>query len=300
MVIIIDLHFLDKPKSIAAFAVPDDAGYTLVECGPYSTHEALIEGLANADIRPEQVHTLLLSHIHFDHAGAAWWWAQQGTQVHVHPRGYKHMLDPTRLYNSARQIYGGRMEELWGKMEAISPDRLTAVEDRQELTIGGRRWTAHHTPGHASHHIAWQVDVSVFTGDVGGCRINAGPVVPPCPPPDIDAEAWYASIDRLRSLQAQRFYLTHYGEISDVDRHLTELAERLDEFVRWIEPYYRDGTSAETVEPLFKRFYSDGLVEAGVSPVDLESYLAANPPYMSVTGLLRYLRIRDERAAQHG
>ncbi|NJB85440.1 glyoxylase-like metal-dependent hydrolase (beta-lactamase superfamily II) [Lewinella marina] len=297
MVKTIDLNFLEKPKSIAAFAVADEAGYTLVECGPYSTHDTLLRGLAEHDIEPQQVHTLLLSHIHFDHAGAAWWWARQGTQVYVHPRGHKHMLDPTRLYNSARQIYGSRMEELWGKMEAIAPERLTAVDDRQVVERGGRRWTAHHTPGHASHHIAWQLDDAVFTGDVGGCRINGGPVVPPCPPPDIDSEAWHESIARLRSLDAARFYLTHYGEITDVNDHLNELGDRLDSYLQWMEPYYRDGARAETVEPLFKQFYSGELREAGVSEADLESYLAANPPYMSVTGLLRWLRIRDERAA---
>ena len=295
MINVIDLDFLGKPKSIAAFAVEDEEGYTLVESGPYSTHENLVAGLAEQNIDPAQVHTLLLSHIHFDHAGAAWWWARQGTQVYVHPRGLKHMIDPERLYNSARQIYGDQMEKLWGKMEGIDPNRISAVEDRKTLDIGGRQWTAHHTPGHASHHIAWQLDDVVFTGDVGGCRINGGPVVPPCPPPDIDAVAWRKSIERLRSLDADAFYLTHYGRVTDTERHLDELGRRLDAYVSWMEPYYRDGSRAETIEPLFKKFYTDELREAGVGERDLESYLAANPPYMSVTGLLRWLKIRDER-----
>ncbi len=295
MITALDLDFLDKSSAIAAFLVADDAGYTLVECGPYSTHENLLARLKDLKVKPESIHTLLLSHIHFDHAGAAWWWARRGTQVFVHPRGLKHMIDPERLYHSARQIYGDRMDELWGKMEAIDPDRISSVDDREELLIGGQTWVAHHTPGHASHHIAWQLDQSVFTGDVGGCRIHGGPVVPPCPPPDIDAGAWRASIDRLRSLDAEAFYLTHYGQITDTSAHLDELGRRLDEYISWMEPYYRDGTRAETIEPLFKRFYTDKLRTAGVGEQDMESYLAANPPYMSVVGLLRWLRIRDER-----
>ncbi|MGB3798675.1 MAG: MBL fold metallo-hydrolase [Lewinella sp.] len=297
MINTIDLKFLDKPKSIAAFCVSDDDGYTLVECGPYSTHEELLDGLAELDISPKEVHTLLLTHIHFDHAGAAWWWAGKGTKIYVHPRGRKHMIDPERLYSSAKQIYGDRMEELWGKMEGIDPDRIQEVDDQEQLTIGGKKWIAHHTPGHASHHIAWQVDQTVFTGDVGGCRIGGGPVVPPCPPPDIDAEAWRASIDRLRSLEAKDFYLTHYGRITDVNAHLDELGDRLERYVSWMEPYYRDGASAETVAPLFKKYMSDELTLLGVNEADLESYMAANPPYMSVTGLLRWLSKRDERAA---
>ena len=295
MVHVIDLHFLETEESIAAFVIPDQKGYTLVESGPFSTHETLLAGIEEHGIDPARVHTLLLSHIHLDHAGAAWWWARQGTQVYVHPRGKKHMIDPSRLYESARQIYGDRMEELWGQMEAIDPERITAVEDKQEVTVGGQSWVAHHTPGHASHHIAWQLGNVVFTGDVGGCRIAGGPVVPPCPPPDIDAEAWKSSIDRLRSLPAESFYLTHYGQITDTDRHLAELEQRLDRYVTWMEPYHRDGTAAETIAPLFKRYVTEELTDAGVGEDGLASYLAANPPYMSVTGLLRWLRKRDER-----
>ncbi|WP_116105631.1 MBL fold metallo-hydrolase [Lewinella sp. IMCC34191] len=298
MINTIDLNFLDKSKSIAAFCISDDDGYTLVECGPYSTHEDLLDGLSELNISPKEVHTLLLTHIHFDHAGAAWWWARQGTQVYVHPRGLRHMIDPERLYGSAKQLYGDRMEELWGKMEGIDPTRIEEVSDRQELSIGGRKWVAHHTPGHASHHIAWQLGNTVFTGDVGGCRIGGGPVVPPCPPPDIDAEAWRNSIDRIRSLGAKEFYLTHYGRVTDTDAHLKELQARLDCYVAWMEPYYRDGSSAETIEPLFKQYVTDELTSLGVDEADLESYMAANPPYMSVSGLLRYLRKRDERKTQ--
>ena len=294
MVKTIDLQFLGKPRSIAAFAVKDEAGYSLVECGPYSTHDTLVAGLKEAGVEPGEVHTLLLTHIHFDHAGAAWWWARQGTQVYVHPRGLRHMVDPSRLYHSAKQLYGDRMEFLWGRMEGIDPARISAVEDREVINRNGRKWTAHHTPGHASHHIAWELEGTVFTGDVGGCRIGDGPVVPPCPPPDIDATAWRDSIDRLRSLNADRFFLTHYGEVRDTAAHLDDLEDRLDRYVKWMEPYYRDGTAAVTIEPLFKRYVTEELASLGVGKADLESYLAANPPYMSVSGLLRWLRIRDE------
>ena len=298
MINTIDLQFLGAKEAIAAFAIADRDGYTLVESGPFSTHDRLLAGLQENGIDPAEVHTLLLSHIHFDHAGAAWWWARRGTQVFVHPRGEKHMIDPERLYDSARQIYGDRMEELWGRMERIDPQRITSVRDREEVNIGGNTWIAHHTPGHASHHIAWQLDDSVFTGDVGGCRIAGGPVVPPCPPPDIDAEAWQDSISRLRSLSARTFYLTHYGPIDDTDQHLDELERRLENYITWMEPYYRDGTAAETIAPLFKRYMTEELAAAGVGETDMKSYLAANPPYMSVTGLLRWLRKRDERRAK--
>ena len=150
--------------------------------------------------------------------------------------------------------------------------------------------------GTPSHHIAWQLSDVVFTGDVGGCRIAEGPAVPPCPPPDIDPVAWTASIARLRSLNAKTFYLTHYGAITDIDDHLDDLQARFDRYFEWMETYYRNGSKAELVEPLFKRYVSEELTAVGVEPADLNSYMAANPPYMSVVGMLRALRKRDERA----
>jgi len=155
--------------------------------------------------------------------------------VYVHPKGLKHMLNPARLYASAARIYGeDKMEALWGKMEQIEEYDIAAVKDRSRLTIGGNTWVAHHTPGHASHHIAWQVGKIVFTGDVGGVKIKGGPVVPPLPPPDINVSQWQESIRRLRSLRAETFYLTHYGAVDAQGDHFEQLSGRLESFVDWV------------------------------------------------------------------
>ena len=287
MIEIIDLGFQGIPKAIGAYVVPDAEGVSLVECGPFSTHDNLLRGLKRLGYGPDDVHTVLLTHIHFDHAGAAWWWAERGAHVYVHPRGLNHMIDPSRLYGSAKQIYGDFMDQLWGRMEDIDPARITAVEDRQALTIGGQTWTAHHTPGHAKHHIAWQLEDSVFTGDVGGIRVNNGPVVPPFPPPDIDLTAWRNSIERLRELRAKRFYLTHFGPSDEIEEHLASLARRMELYAAWMAPHAAAGTPAEELVQPFAQFVDAELLESGLPESLLESYTIANPAYMSVTGLLR-------------
>jgi glyoxylase-like metal-dependent hydrolase (beta-lactamase superfamily II) len=289
----IDLRFLGESAAIAAFAVRDERGVTLVECGPFSTHDTLIAGLAAVGIQPTDVHTLLLTHIHFDHAGAAWWWARQGARVYVHPKGLKHMLDPTRLYGSAARIYGEEnMEKLWGKMEKIDEYDIAAVQDRTRISSGGNTWVAHHTPGHASHHIAWQLGKVVFTGDVAGVMIKGGPVVPPCPPPDINLTHWQTSLDRLRSLRADTFYLTHYGPVPAQGNHLKDLEERLDNYVAYVAKALKSGLEEEAIVPGFTEMVEADLLANGVGEDTIGAYRLANPPYMSVAGISRWLASR--------
>ncbi|MEO0473412.1 MAG: MBL fold metallo-hydrolase [Bacteroidota bacterium] len=296
MIHTLDLQF-HVSQSIAAFVVESSAGPILVETGPHSTYQTLCEGLAGLGYQPEDVRHVLLSHIHFDHAGAAWAFAKSGATVYVHPRGWKHLQDPTRLYNSAKRIYGDQMEALWGLMEQIEPEKLIAVEDEQQIGIGDKSFTAWHTPGHASHHIVWQLEDVVFTGDVAGCKVGKGPVVPPCPPPDINLEDWENSIAVLRKLNPSSIYLTHFGEVKDVSNHLDALSSILWDWANWMKPHWEAGKQVLEVVPAFKAYAAAQLAEAGVPDADIPKYEAANPAWMSVAGLMRYWQKKAEASA---
>jgi glyoxylase-like metal-dependent hydrolase (beta-lactamase superfamily II) len=290
----IDLVFQGIRHSIAAFAIELPAGgIVLVECGPYSTHDALLSGLADAGFLPDDVQAVLLSHIHFDHAGAAWWWAARGATVYVHPVGAPHLGAPDKLYNSARQIYGEQMDRLWGRMEGIEANRLNTPSHGAVIELGGLQWTAWHTPGHATHHIAWECEDVLFTGDVAGVRVSARyPVMPPCPPPDIDVEAWLSSIELLEARPAGRLMLTHFGEIDDKQVHFNELKKRLRAWADWMRPHYEAQTPVQDIIPEFEAWVRADLVHAGVPDEDIARYDAANPAFMSVAGLLRYWKKR--------
>ncbi len=288
MIHVIDLAFQQLPGAIAAFLVETSAGPVLIETGPYSTIDTLQAGIRRVGYQPEDIAHVLPTHIHFDHAGAAWWFAQQGATVCVHPRGAKHLADPERLWGSAKRIYGDQMEILWGKIEPIRQDQLAVVEDRSSYIVGDTTFVAHHTPGHAVHHIAWQIDSHVFTGDVAGVRIGSGPVVPPCPPPDIHIEDWERSIERLRSLEINHLYLTHFGQVDNIGDHLDALRQRLRDYADWMRPYAESAASAEQVLPAFETFVKTNLKEHGVGEKEMALYELANPSWMSVAGLLRY------------
>lgn len=197
---------------------------------------------------------------------------------------------------SAGRIYGDDMERLWGQMHPIAEAQLVPAVHEQLFRIGGRTFSAFHTPGHACHHIAWMLGEEVlFTGDIAGVRVGSGPVQPPCPPPDIDLREWRQSIKLLRTLPAQRLILTHFGEVPDKAAHLDELAARLVEWSEWVALEMRDGQIVEDMIPAFQRFVEAQLREAGADDALLDQYDAANPAHMSVSGLVRYWRKEHER-----
>ncbi len=289
MIHIIDLQFQGIESTIAAFLVETTDGPFIVETGPHSCLPRLTAGLSDLGYLLQDIKHVLLTHIHLDHAGAAWALAKTGAKVYVHPRGIKHLAAPERLWSSAKMIYGDHMERLWGAMQPIPEDQLKAVEDGEEIQIGEVILRAMHSPGHAVHHIAWQLGDTMFTGDVAGVKIGIkGPVVPPCPPPDINLEDWKDSIQRIKDLSPDHLLLTHYGQVDDVADHLNMLEKRLDAWANWIKPYFKSGTPPEEIVPKFEGYVREDLSKHGLSRRGLEQYEAANPSWMSVSGLLRY------------
>jgi glyoxylase-like metal-dependent hydrolase (beta-lactamase superfamily II) len=291
---VLDLEFLGNERAISAFLLKTTDGPVLIECGPYSTWSALTSALADHQITPDQIRHVFLSHIHFDHAGAAWALARTGAFVHVHPAGATHLANPEKLYNSARMIYGENMDKLWGAMEPIDPELITQPAHNQTITVGQYSFTALHTPGHAVHHIAWLVtetgsaQKTIFTGDVAGVKIDQGPVVPPCPPPDIQVEDWLQSIETLRAASADRLKLTHFGEITEVETHLNQLENVLHDWANWMRPHYEAQTPQPEIVPLFEAYVQENLRAQGVDAAGLARYSVANPAFMSVAGLMRY------------
>ncbi len=285
----LDLQFLQHPETIAAFLIESSDGLALVETGPHSTFHILEKAVENTGHKMADIRHVFISHIHFDHAGAAWCLADLGADIYVHPLGVKHLAEPSKLYNSAKMIYGDRMEELWGEMRPIAAKQLYGTEHGAQIKVGASTFTAWHTPGHAVHHVAWQLDDEVlFTGDVAGVRIENGPAMPPCPPPDINVEDWLKSIQLMRELGAEKFYLTHYGLITNKLAHLEDLEKRLLAWKEWMRPHFEQQTPMTDLVPLFEQFVASELSQNGVKKEILPQYESANPAYMSVSGLLRY------------
>lgn len=290
----IDLHFQNKAKAIACYAVESNDGLVLIESGPETTYNSLKSGIENIGFKIEDITHVLLTHIHFDHAGAAWKLAENGAKIYVHPVGLPHLASPEKLWNSAAQIYGDQMELLWGSMQPIAQEQLVAVGDKVTLKLGELIFTTHYTPGHAVHHNAYQLEDVIFTGDVAGVKVGNGPVVPPCPPPDIHIEHWKNSIEKMRNAKPSALYLTHFGIQQDVSKHLDELEAILDDWAQWMKSHFENQSSPETVTPKFMEYTENQLREKGLKTDEISVYEYANPSWMSVAGLLRYWKLKAQ------
>ena len=288
----IDLKFLGFPRVIAAFLIETEQGPVLIETGPHSTFKHLKAGIEALGHSLSDIQHVLLTHIHFDHAGAAWAFAELGAKIYLHPVGAPHMQDPSRLVKSAKRIYKDKMDELWGQLNPIEAEQLVIAEDQAQFNFGNTSIIAHHTPGHATHHIAWELDGSLFTGDVAGISIESGVVFPPCPPPDINIEDWQESLRRIRGLNIEQMYLTHFGKITDMDTHLDKLERRLLDWAAWMKPYAEQEVDTERIIPNFAAYVAEDMRKEGVSEEGIQQYEAANPAWMSVAGLLRYWKIK--------
>jgi glyoxylase-like metal-dependent hydrolase (beta-lactamase superfamily II) len=273
---VIDLMHLGRPRVIGCWQVDD----VLIDPGPTSCLETLLAAIGD---RPPAA--LLLTHIHFDHAGAAGTLVQRWPElrVYVHERGARHMADPERLYNSARRLYGDDMERLWGEMLPVPEANLEVLSGSETILDG---YSVLYTPGHASHHVSYLHEGTAFVGDVGGVRITDDALtIPPTPPPDIDVEAWHESIARIRAWRPQRLAITHFGGYSDVDAQLDAVGQRLDEW----SALARDSTADQFIAAVREQVSREG------TPEQAATYQQAAPAEQLYAGYQRYWSKRRER-----
>ncbi len=272
---LIDVMHLGHERVIGCWQVDG----VLVDPGPTSCLPTLLEALG--DRRPQ---ALLLTHIHLDHAGASGSLVERwpDLEVYVHERGAGHLVDPSRLVDSARRLYGEDLDRLWGEMAPV-PERNLRILTGGETVLGS--FEVAYTPGHAWHHVSYLHDGTAFVGDVGGVRITPTSLtVPPTPPPDIDVEAWHESIERIAAWRPDRLAMTHFGAGGEVAAQLDELGRRLD---AWAERA-RGAEQDQFIAAM------EAEIAEGTEPQWVAAFNQAAPPEQMYAGLRRYLKKQAE------
>jgi glyoxylase-like metal-dependent hydrolase (beta-lactamase superfamily II) len=281
----IDLLHLGTPHVIGSYVVETADGPAIFDCGPTTTIPHLKAGLAERGLDLSDIRHLLLSHIHLDHAGGAGALVRQNPwlQVHVSEVGAPHVIDPARLEASARRLYGPAFDDLWGELVPVPEENVNVAGDD---VLG---LACFPTPGHAWHHVSYlHGNGTLYAGDAAGVRIPPGRfVMPPCPPPELDLEAWERSLEEIELRAPGRLALVHFGVADDVLEHLAALRETLRTWASRVEDGMDEGTFVAAARYDVTQ----------VDPELADEYDRAAPYWHHFRGLERYWRKRREAAA---
>jgi glyoxylase-like metal-dependent hydrolase (beta-lactamase superfamily II) len=281
---LLDLRHLGRERVIGSYLLETGDGLALQDCGPTTCVPELKTRLAEQGLELQDIRHLLLSHIHLDHAGATGVLVREHPelQVHVSEVGAPHLIDPERLERSARRLYGDEFDTLWGELARV-PEENVHVVGSEVLGL-----ECFPTPGHASHHVCYlDGDGTLYAGDAAGVRIQpARFVLPPTPPPEVDLEAWDATLAEIARRDPKRLALIHFGVAEDVESHLAELHARLHEWADRV----RAGASEEEF----------GAAAARDLGAEGDIYEHAMPFWQSYAGLKRYWEKREEAEAASG
>ena len=250
----IDTGFV-RPQFDAAYLMVEHGRGAFIDCGTNLGVPRMLNALQDAGLMPADVDWLILTHVHLDHAGGAGELMAHlpAAKLLVHPRGARHMVDPSQLWAGASAVYGESvMESTYGRLRPIPADRVVEAPDGHVVELAGRKLLCLDTPGHARHHLCVYDEQAnaCFTGDTFGLSYREfdsakGPfVLPTTSPVQFDPDALHASIRRLVALKPEAMYLTHYGRVTDVERLAIDLHAQIDAMVAIAQAAQQDGGDA--------------------------------------------------------
>lgn len=215
-----DLAFRGIEGLVGCYLLPQSDGWTAIETGPTTCRDRFLANLEAAGIDRAELRRVFVTHIHLDHAGGvgALQTDLPKAEFFVHSIGLPHLVEPTRLAESARRAWGARSDVLWGSLQPADPLRIHPLSGGERFDLLGGSLEVISTPGHARHHLAF-LDTGtggLMTGDGAGVRLVGAPTPRPAlPPPDLDLEELFRSLEAMAGHQPRRIFYTHFGESPD-------------------------------------------------------------------------------------
>jgi glyoxylase-like metal-dependent hydrolase (beta-lactamase superfamily II) len=297
-VIEIDTMLGGWERVTAGYLIEGDAP-VLVETGSQSSVPALLAQLDRLGLAADDLAGVVVTHIHLDHAGGVGDVARTFPKatVYVHPKGARHLADPTRLVDSAARVYGPLLDSLYGRLDPTPVERIHVLEDGEAVRISANRsLVAIDSPGHAKHHLGLHDSLSgvLFAGDAVGVKLpDAGVLRPSTPPPDFDLASALHSLRRFAERRPTALALAHYGLLADPLDILDEADGTLRRWADVAESAYRKGE--DIAAALATEFESD---LDGVPEEQREKLEVMNGVHSNAAGLRRWLSARDSRDGQ--
>lgn len=229
----VDVNYL-RPRLACSYLVTNNGKAAFIDCGTSLSTPLLIEALHSTGLTRKDVEFVIPTHVHLDHAGGAGMLMHEcpNATLVVHPKGAPHLIDPQRLIDSTKQVYGEKkFNQLYGEIQSVDCQRILAPEDDTTIVLNGRKLLIAHTPGHARHHFCIYDEISNgwFTGDTFGLSYpdiscnSKHYLLPTTTPVQFEPDAWLKTIQRLLSTNPERMFLTHFGMVEEI----YSLAEKL-------------------------------------------------------------------------
>ena len=293
-----DLYERGQPWHTAAYLY-NGRKKILIETGASTSYERILQALEELYLQPNDLDYVLLTHIHLDHSGGAGLLASAApkTVFLCHPRAQRHLVDPSRLKQSALAVYGDVMDSMFGAILPISPERVIAQEDGAILDAGDLKLQFFHTPGHAKHHMCiFDPDrAAVFSGDALGIRYvshstkwDRDVIFPSASPPDFDPEGVAYTVQKIAALRPKTVLHTHFGP-SDADEALTSTLREAELFAKMADTVFHPNLEETEMKAALITHLQRRLLALGVAPAaDIEKF--GIDLMLNAKGLLYYER----------
>jgi glyoxylase-like metal-dependent hydrolase (beta-lactamase superfamily II) len=269
----------------------------LVETGTAPSAPIVRDALTALGVGPQDLSTVVVTHIHLDHAGGVGDIAQMfpAARVVVHTKGARHLADPSRLMASARMVWGDDLDWLFGTLAPTPADRIEAIGDTGVVDLGGgRRLDSHYSPGHAKHHVGLLDSVSgdLYVGDAAGMYLpETGDLRAATPPPDFDLDTALNSVALFGALRPQRLLFSHYGPVGDVPETLERSANELRVWVEETRKAHREGLDLDHAVALVHERTKDRYrgLQPGVDDYAGEKLMRLSNTEANVAGIMHWL-----------
>jgi glyoxylase-like metal-dependent hydrolase (beta-lactamase superfamily II) len=261
---------------------------------------ALLAALDDLGVSPTDLAGVAVTHIHLDHAGGVGDVARAfpNATVYVHEKGARHLVDPSRLVDSAARVYGELLDKLYGRLDPTPAERVHVLDDGETIDVGGgRTLTTVDSPGHAKHHLALHDSQSgiLFVGDAVGVRLpDAGVLRPSTPPPDFDLDQAIHSLDKFAARRPTGIALAHYGLVPDPSTIVEEAKGTLRRWAEVAEAAWRE--DRDIAAALDDAFAGDLTNVEGPQREKLETL---NGVHSNAAGFRRWLETRQSDTHTH-
>lgn len=287
-VYLLDTYALGEPNTVCAYLIkgPKPA---LVDCGYASSFENVLAGLAEVGVAPSDVRYLIPTHVHLDHAGAAGRLAKEmpNAEVIAHEKSVPHLVDPTKLVESATRVFGQAIMDLYGAPEPVQSERITAVGQESHLDLGaGLTATMMHSPGHAPHQISIILDGTgaLLTADaVGIVYPGLKTLIPTTPPPSFNPSQLVSTVEMLRQTGPRELLVPHFGTRKDVGWVFDNTVEKVNGWVEKVRELRNKGASLDAASEAMEK---EVIRDAGVQDLAIYAQVSVRT---SVMGIMQYL-----------